>query len=58
MSAELADAAVVDGCGWFRMFLLVYLPLARPAVVAVSILLFMGYWNNFLGPAIYIYSDQ
>jgi multiple sugar transport system permease protein len=58
MPAELADAAVVDGCGWFRMFWLVYLPLARPAVVAISILLFMGYWNNFLGPAIYINSDQ
>ncbi|MEV6284849.1 carbohydrate ABC transporter permease [Kribbella sp. NPDC051770] len=58
MPAELADAAVVDGCGWFKMFWLVYLPLARPAVVAVSILLFMGYWNNFLGPAIYINSDQ
>ena len=27
-------------------------------MVAVSILLFMGYWNNFLGPAIYINSDQ
>jgi multiple sugar transport system permease protein len=58
MPSELADAAVVDGCGWFKMFLLVYLPLARPAVVAVSILLFMGYWNNFLGPAIYINSDR
>lgn len=58
MPSELADAAVVDGCGWFRTFWLVYLPLARPAVVAVSILLFMGYWNNFLGPAIYINSDQ
>lgn len=39
MPAELADAAVVDGCGWFKLFLLVYLPLARPAVVAVSMLL-------------------
>jgi len=32
--------------------------LPGPAVVAVSILLFMGYWNNFLGPAIYIDSDK
>jgi multiple sugar transport system permease protein len=58
MPESLADAARLDGCGWFTMFFRIYLPLARPAAMAVAVLTFMGYWNNFLGPAIYINSDR
>jgi multiple sugar transport system permease protein len=55
---SLVDAAVIDGCGWFRMWWRVFTPLARPVAMASSVLLFMGYWNNFLGPTIYINSDR
>jgi multiple sugar transport system permease protein len=55
---SLVDAAVIDGCGWFKMWWTVFTPLARPVMMASSVLLFMGYWNNFLGPTIYINSDR
>lgn len=47
---ELEDAAAIDGCGRFRTFWAVALPLARPAVVAAGIILFTTSWNNFLWP--------
>lgn len=47
---ELEDAASIDGCGPFRTFWLIALPLARPAVVAAGIILFSSSWNNFLWP--------
>ncbi len=47
---ELEDAAAIDGCGRFRTFWTVALPLARPAVVAAGIILFTNSWNNFLWP--------
>jgi multiple sugar transport system permease protein len=56
--ADQALARTIRGAVTSRPGSSGYLPLARPAVVVVSILLFMGYWNNFLGPAIYINSYQ
>jgi multiple sugar transport system permease protein len=47
---ELEDAAAIDGCGRFRTFWAIGLPLARPAVVAAGIILFTTSWNNFLWP--------
>jgi multiple sugar transport system permease protein len=55
---SLVDAAVIDGCGWFRMWWSVFTPLARPVAMASSVLLFTGYWNNFLGPTIFINSSR
>ena len=47
---ELEDAAAIDGCGPWGTFFRVALPLARPAILAVTILGFVGYWNAFLWP--------
>jgi multiple sugar transport system permease protein len=47
---ELEDAAAIDGCGHFRTFWMIGMPLARPAVVAAGIILFATSWNNFLWP--------
>jgi multiple sugar transport system permease protein len=48
--AELFDAARIDGCGEFGIFLRIVLPLVTPAAGALAITSFIGGWNAFLGP--------
>lgn len=47
---DLEEAAKIDGAGFFTTFLRVMLPLAGPALAAVSILAFQGAWNGFFWP--------
>lgn len=54
LPAELDDAARVDGCTYFGIYWRVILPLVKPALTTVSIFAFMGTWNNFTGPLIYV----
>ncbi len=51
---ELEEAARVDGAGRVRTFVQIALPLARPALSALTIFTFMGRWNDFLLPLIII----
>jgi multiple sugar transport system permease protein len=51
---ELLDAARVEGASDLRIYRSVVLPLARPALVALSIFAFMWAWTDFLLPLIYI----
>jgi ABC-type glycerol-3-phosphate transport system permease component len=51
---ELSDAARVDGCSEFGILLRVILPLSKPALAVVALFQFMGAWNDYLGPLIYI----
>jgi len=55
---ELEDAAKIDGCSYLRTFWQVMLPQIRPALAVVAIWTFMGSWNNFMGPLIYISSPE
>lgn len=50
MPAELFDAARVEGVKEWRIFLFVALPLARPMLAALAIILFLASWNNYLWP--------
>jgi len=45
---DIEDAAIVDGCGRLGILRYVVLPLATPAITAVSILVFLNNWNEFL----------
>jgi len=54
---ELSEAAKIDGCSEVRIFTDVLLPLAKPALAVVALFTFMGTWNDFMGPMIYL-SDQ
>lgn len=54
---ELSEAARIDGCNEFRIFWQIILPLCRPALVVVGLFTFLGTWNDFLGPLIYL-TDQ
>lgn len=51
---EMDEAAKIDGAGTFQIFTKVILPQAKPALGTVAILSFMGHWNDFLGPLIYL----
>lgn len=51
---ELEEAARLDGASRFRTFMTIVLPLSRPILIAVSIFVFIGAWNNFLWPFIVI----
>jgi multiple sugar transport system permease protein len=54
LPVELEDAARMDGLGRFGIFLRIALPIARPAMAAVAILTFLGAWNSFLEPFIFL----
>ncbi|MBX6355639.1 MAG: carbohydrate ABC transporter permease [Micromonosporaceae bacterium] len=47
---EIGEAAEMDGCGEWRKFFQVMLPMARPGMAAVAIFNFLGLWNQFLLP--------
>lgn len=47
---EVAEAAALDGCGPFRIFFQIMLPMATPGIASVAILNFLGLWNQFLLP--------
>jgi multiple sugar transport system permease protein len=51
---ELDEAAMLDGCGPFRIWWQILVPLSRPALITVAVLCFIGSWDDFLGPLIYI----
>ncbi|MCM3066510.1 carbohydrate ABC transporter permease [Priestia flexa] len=49
---ELEEAAELDGLSKFGTFFKVVLPLAKPALAAQAIFVFMGFWNDFMRPLI------
>jgi lactose/L-arabinose transport system permease protein len=46
----LLDAARIDGAGEMRIFFRIALPLVRPSLAALSLILFLGVWNDYLWP--------
>ncbi len=55
---ELSDAARIDGASEFGIFWRIMLPLAKPALITVGIFTFLGSWNDFFGPLIYLNSPD
>lgn len=51
---ELDEAAYIDGASRFGVFWRIILPLSRPALVLVVVFTFVGVWNDFLQPLIYL----
>ncbi|WP_292537346.1 carbohydrate ABC transporter permease [Mesorhizobium sp.] len=47
---SLIEAAQVDGAGWLRIFLEIFLPLSRPALIAAGVIIFNGQWQAYLWP--------
>jgi pectin-derived oligosaccharide transport system permease protein len=51
---DLDDAARIDGCGHWRTFTRVILPLSLPAIGTTALFTFIQSWNDFLGPLLYL----
>ena len=54
----LVEAAKIDGCGYFRIYYQIFLPLMKGALMTQLILWFMGIWNDYLAPTIFIQDDE
>lgn len=55
---ELDEAARVDGCGSFRIFLYIIAPLCTPALITVAIFTFVWTWNDFFSQLLYLTSGD
>jgi len=51
---ELEEAAALDGCSPFGIYWRVILPLSRPVLATLAIFTFVGSWNDFLGPLVFL----
>jgi multiple sugar transport system permease protein len=51
---ELDEAAILDGCGPWRIYWKIMLPLSLPALATTAIFSFLWTWNDFLGPLVYL----
>lgn len=58
LPTELEEAAVLDGCGTFRIYWHVALPLSKPAMAALGILTLMGSWRTFMWPLIVAHTPE
>ena len=54
---DLEDAAKIDGCHFMQIYWHVIMPLIKPTLACIAIFTFMGVWNDFMGPLIYL-ADQ
>ena len=55
---DLLDAARIDGCSEFRLYVRIILPLAKPIIATLGIFVFMGYWNELFWPLIITSQDK
>ena len=58
VSNELMDAARIDGAGEFTIFWRIILPIITPGLTSLGLIFFMGSWNDFIGPLIYLKSPE
>ncbi len=56
MPRDLDESAYIDGCGTFRVFWNILLPLMKPALFSAGLFQFMWTWNDFMNPLIFINS--
>jgi multiple sugar transport system permease protein len=55
---SLVEAARVDGLGHLAIWWKIMLPLCRPVTAICAVFTFIGTWNDFLAPLIYLHSDE
>ncbi len=51
---ELSESAIIDGANHFQIFFKIMLPLCKPAIITVMLFTFMGAWNDYFGPLIFL----
>ena len=55
---ELEEAARLDGCSGWQTFWHIFLPLSKPVLATIAIFSFTGHWKEFMGPLIYLNSQE
>lgn len=55
---ELGESAMLDGCSWFRIYARIYLPNTKPALLVVTMFTFVGTWNDYFSPMIYLVNPR
>jgi ABC-type glycerol-3-phosphate transport system permease component len=55
---ELLDAAKIDGCTHLGVLMRIILPLSKPVLATLALLIFMGSWNQLLDPVLYLNSEE
>ncbi len=55
---ELDEAAIIDGCGKWGVFLRIIIPLATPALVTTALFTFLWTWDDFFNPLLYLTKPQ
>ena len=55
---ELEEAARIDGAGYFRIWWSIFLPLSLPVIATVTVFTFVGTYNDFFGPLIYLTDES
>jgi ABC-type glycerol-3-phosphate transport system permease component len=55
---ELLDAARIDGAGEFGIFWRVVIPVIQPGLASLAIFVFLGTWNDFLGPLVFLRTQE
>lgn len=55
---DFDEAAFVDGASYFRIYRSIIFPLSRSAIIVVALFCFLASWNDFMGPLIYLKSED
>ena len=55
---EIEEAAIVDGCNIFQMFIKVVIPMVKPTLAVLAVFTFIGSWGEFLWPSIMLTKDS
>lgn len=55
---ELDEAALIDGANWLQILWYIAIPLSKSALASVAIFAFVGNWNNYLAPLVYLQDDK
>jgi multiple sugar transport system permease protein len=55
---DLSEAARIDGCGLWGVYRRIVIPLSKPVLATVALFTFLGAWNDYLGPLIYLASPE
>jgi multiple sugar transport system permease protein len=55
---EMDEAARMDGCSWFDIYWRIMIPLSAPALGVVAVFSVTHWWNEFMGPLIYLNSQE
>jgi putative aldouronate transport system permease protein len=55
---EMIESAKIDGCGVFKTYMSIVMPLITPALATIGLFIALGYWNNWYNAMLFISDDR